>query len=208
MRFTFPDFPRTYEEFLSLASDLMTRPEGTAALLIVALKVYTNDRDAGLTMLNHLHGPRPLSNHDKQFLADRLSDKLYLPDSYAVGATVDNNYTPDDPFTVIVEQDPVPAGKEYLFRVRITSSAPTRRASSSCAESNPGCEWFVWSTPVSFPASAFRKRKIHGHEQYDLRLSLDDRTARRVITQMESDTRLQSRFARRRHTPHRRRYGA
>ncbi|MGI6507302.1 MAG: DUF6935 domain-containing protein [Saccharofermentanales bacterium] len=147
MRFTFPDFPRTYEEFLSLASDLMTRPEGTAALLIVALKVYTNDRDAGLTMLNHLHGPRPLSNHDKQFLRDRLSDKLYLPDSYAVGATVDNNYTPDDPFTVIVEQDPVPAGEEYLFRVRITSSGADTPRLVVLRRKQSGCEWFVWEYP-------------------------------------------------------------
>ncbi len=147
MRFTFPDFPRTYEDFLSLASELMTRPEGTAALLIVALKVYTNDRDTGLAMLNHLHGPRPLSNHDKQFLRDRLSDKLYLPDSYAVGATVDNNYTPDEPFTVIVEHDPVPAGEEYLFRVRITSSGADTPRLVVLRRKQSGDKWFVWEYP-------------------------------------------------------------
>jgi len=147
MRFTFPDFPSTCEEFLSLAPDFMNRPEGTAALLIVALKVYTKDRDAGLAMLNHLHGPRPLSNHDKQFLKDRLSDKLYLPDSYAVGATVDNNYTPDEPFSIDVEHDPVPSHEDFLFRVRITSSGADTPRLVVLRRKESGNEWFVWEYP-------------------------------------------------------------
>ncbi|HHW94000.1 MAG TPA: hypothetical protein GX734_05840 [Clostridiaceae bacterium] len=147
MRFTFPDFPRTNDEFLSIASDLMVRPEGTAALLIVALKVYTKDRETGLAMLNHLHGPRPLSNHDKQFLRDRLSDKLYLPDSYALGATVENNYTPNEPFTVDVAHDPVSANEDNLFRVRITSSGADTPRLVVLRRKKSGGDWFLWEYP-------------------------------------------------------------
>ncbi len=148
MRFTFPHFPKSYEEFLPLASELMTQPEGTAALLIIALKVYIKDRETGLEMLNHLHGPRPLSAHDKQFIRDRMMDKPYLPDSYAEGAIVDNNYTPDEPFAVNVEHDPIPSYEDDMFRVRLHSSGADSPRLVVLRKKKSGHEWFLWEYPA------------------------------------------------------------
>ena len=147
MQITLPQLPLTPQAFAALAADRMTRPEGTAALLIVALKTYIEDREAGLAMLEQLQGPRPLSNHDRQFIRDRLLDKPYLPDSYLVGARPDNNYTPDQPLTVRLEPDPVPVESEEFTRLRLSSSGADSPRLVSLRQQKTSGIWYLWDYP-------------------------------------------------------------
>ena len=64
-------------------------------------------------MLNWLRGPRPLNGQDISFLNDRFRDgKTYLPFTYFVGSTPDNNYTPTQPYTIRVESNHVSAEEQ------------------------------------------------------------------------------------------------
>lgn len=148
MRMTFPDLPEGYEDFTKLADDMMSRPEGTAALLILALKNYIKDRDLGLEMLDYLHGPRPLSTRDKQFIRDRLMDKPYLPDSYCLGARVENNYSPDLPLTIEVQPDPIPVESDEFTRLRLVSSGADSPRILTLRRKKSGDTWFLWDYPA------------------------------------------------------------
>ena len=57
-------------------------------------------------MLNFLKGPQPLSPYEVSFLNDRFRDGRHIPFSYFEGATPENNYTPDKPFTVKIFSNP------------------------------------------------------------------------------------------------------
>ncbi|MFA5585210.1 MAG: hypothetical protein WDA02_01500 [Saccharofermentanales bacterium] len=148
MRITIPQLPASQNDFVALATDQMKRPEGTAALLIVALKVYTQDRQIGLEMLNFLHGPRPMSVRDQQFLRDRLMDKPYLPDSYCVGAKPENNYQPDLPLTIEVLSDPIPAESDEFKRLRMISSGADSPRIVTLRRKASGDDWFLWDYPA------------------------------------------------------------
>lgn len=100
--FTFQVLPESLAEMQALPEASLDSPFKTAALALCALCAYAADKNIGTEMLNWLRGPRgELSNMDKQFLNDRLSDgHYYIPFSYFNGATPDNDYTPSEPFTV------------------------------------------------------------------------------------------------------------
>lgn len=158
MQITFPELPATKDEFVALAADLMARPEGTAALFVMALKLYVDDRETGLELLDFLQGPRPLSNHDKQFIRDRLMDKPYLPDSYLVGALPENNYRPDQPLSVLVLPDPIPAESDEFTRLRLTSSGADSPRIVTLRRKKSGETWYLWDYPgllsgIRIPAS-------------------------------------------------------
>jgi len=100
--FTFTALPESLAEMQALPEAAMDTPFKTAALTICALCAYAADKSIGAEMLNFLLGPRPLNNVQISFLNDRFSDGLYVPFSYFKGAVPENNYTPDEPFTVTV----------------------------------------------------------------------------------------------------------
>lgn len=147
MRITFPELPADFDEFEALAQEMMAQPEGTTGLLIVALKTYVKDRETGLAMLDFLHGPRPLSTRDKQFIRDRMMDKPYLPDSYCLGARVENNYSPDQPLTIEVLPDPIPAESDEFTRLRLTSSGADSPRIVTLRRKKSGDQWFLWDYP-------------------------------------------------------------
>ncbi|NLB50874.1 MAG: hypothetical protein GX809_04770 [Clostridiaceae bacterium] len=147
MTISFPSLPENLDQFMPLAEDMMKEPQGTAALLIVALGLYVKEREAGLAALNVLHGPRPLSVRDQQFIRDRLMDKPYLPDSYFVGARPDNNYTPDQPWTLEIQPDPIPAESDEFRRLRLNSSGADSPRLVTLRRKASGDTWFLWDYP-------------------------------------------------------------
>ena len=148
MAITFSVIPESADEFAQLAQDLMKSPEGTAALLILALKIYVGDRDLGLEVLDFLHGPRPLSVRDKQFIRDRMMDKPYLPDSYFAGARPDNNYTADLPLLIEPMPDPIPAESGEFARIRLVSSGADSPRIVTLRRKTSGDTWYLWDYPA------------------------------------------------------------
>lgn len=105
--FTFQALPKSLEEFQALPEAALSDPYAVAALSVLALTRFPEDREECYRMLNFLKGPEPLSVSEKSHIADRFMDgKNYKPLSFFEGAVPGNNYTPAQPYKVKVSSNP------------------------------------------------------------------------------------------------------
>lgn len=121
----------------------MTSEFDTAALTVIALTVYTQDKETGIAMLNFLKGPKPLSPYEKQFLADRLSGKEYVARSYFEGTSPDNDYMPTTPYTITVSTNPYSYSEESYTKLFIRSSGADSPRSVTLRKAKDG-KWYLW----------------------------------------------------------------
>lgn len=143
----FEKLPETFEEFKALPQAALTDPFEVAALTVLALCFYPENKDLSLQMLDYLRGPNPLSTYDKQFLKDRFMDKDYVPRSYFNGATPDNNYVPSEPYTIVVKENPYSyengdASGKYA-NLFIHSGGADSDRSVKMREAKDG-KWYLW----------------------------------------------------------------
>ncbi len=96
----FQEMPETLEQMKALPQASMKDPFDVAALTVAALCVYPSNKEESIKMLNYLKGPQPLSPMQVAFIADRFRDADYVPRSYLKGATPQNNYIPERPYSV------------------------------------------------------------------------------------------------------------
>ncbi len=139
----FAALPETPEQFKALPQAAMTSPFDTAALTVLALCFYPQDREASLAMLVFLRGPRPLSNYDKQFIRDRFMDKDYVPRSYFKGATPQNNYLPAEPYTVRVSENPYSYQNQGYSKLFVTSGGADSPREITLRLAKDG-KWYLW----------------------------------------------------------------
>ena len=145
-RMEVPVLPQSLDAFVALPGADLSSPWTTAGLTVVALCAYPTHRDAALAMLNHLKGPSPLSTYEKQFMVDRMRGKDYLPLSYFVGATPQNNYTPTQPLALIVEDSPhsyVEQAAGYIQLFVRSGGADAPRPIKLRSKPSTG-QWFLW----------------------------------------------------------------
>ena len=144
-KITWNQLPKNLEELQALPEADLKSPEGTAALTVAALAVYPTDPEECYRMLDFLRGPRPLSAYEKQFIRDRFMDNGdYLVKSYFKGATPDNNYTPNTPYTLEFTDSTAPIAEEGYKRLNIKSSgADTPRPITLRLKPSTG-QWFLW----------------------------------------------------------------
>ena len=142
--FTFAKLPESLDELQALPEAKLDNPFATAALTVVALCVYAADKNIGIEMLNFLKGPRPLSNMEIQFIDDRLRDgKTYVPFSYFKGATPENDYTPDVPYSITVESNAYSdANKGYKKLIIKSGGADTPREVQLRMKGDG--QWLLW----------------------------------------------------------------
>ncbi len=138
--------PSTIEEFKAMDGADFKDENKVAALTVVALCMYPINKDLCVEMLNHLKGPRPLSNYEIQFLRDRFMDKEYIAQSYFVGATPENEYEPSEPLTINVyktghSEDLI--GEGYLQLFLKSGGADSGRGVKLRKKESTG-EWFLW----------------------------------------------------------------
>ena len=110
-------------------------------------------------MLNWLRGPRPLSGQDISFLNDRFRDgKTYLPFTYFVGATPENNYTPAEPYTVTVESNHVSGEEQGYMKLFIPCGGADDPRPIKLRQRGSDGKWFLWEqyllTGVRTPKAA------------------------------------------------------
>ena len=101
--FTFSALPENLTQMQAMPEAERKDPFQTAALTVCALCVYAADKNIGAEMLNWLRGPHPLSGFDISFLNDRFRDGHHVPFSYFAGAVPENDYTPNQPFTLTID---------------------------------------------------------------------------------------------------------
>lgn len=139
----FTALPDNLEQFKALPQATLSNPFNTAALTVLALCFYPQDRDASLAMLDFLRGPRPLSTYDKQFIRDRFMDKDYVPRSYFNGATPKNDYLPAEPYTVKVSENPYSYQNEGYAKLFVTSGGADSPREITLRLAKDG-KWYLW----------------------------------------------------------------
>ncbi len=149
----FSDIPTSMDGFRALPQAAMATPFDTVAMTIVALSIYPADKAAALQMLNYLRGPRPLSVMDQQFIADRFRDKDYVPRSYFHGAVPGNDYTPSQPYTITVFENPYSYQEQGYANLYISSGGADSPRSVKCRLAKDG-KWYLWE---QFVLSDIRK---------------------------------------------------
>ena len=140
--FVFEALPKNVEELRALPEFAMTDPFMTAALTVAVLCRYEADPEAAFAMLNELKGPRPLSNYELQFLRDRLAGKGYKPYSFFDGASPANNYTPAQPYTITVRDDPYSYQNEGYARLQLRSYGADNPRQITLRQK--GDQWLLW----------------------------------------------------------------
>lgn len=100
--FTFDKLPENVEELKALPQADLQDPFGVVALVVLAMNHYTKDVDKTIEMMNFLKGPRPMMGLEIARLKDQLSGKDYVMKSYFEGTSPENNYTPSQPYTIVV----------------------------------------------------------------------------------------------------------
>lgn len=157
--FTFTALPKSLAELQVLPEAALDTPFQTAALTVLALCAYAEDRNTGIEMLNWLRGPRPLSGQDISFLNDRFrGGKNYLPFTYFAGSTADNNYTSTRPYTIRIESNHVSGEEQGYMKLFIPcGGADTPRPIKLRQRGSDG-KWFLWEqyllTGVRTPKAA------------------------------------------------------
>ena len=143
--FTFAALPESLAELQALPEAAMDTPFQTAALTVCALCVYAADKDIGTEMLNWLRGPRPLGNHELSFLNDRFRDgKTYVPFSYFKGAKPDNDYTPDEPYTLTIFTNPYSDDNPGYMKVFLESGGADNPREIVLRQRGSDGKWFLW----------------------------------------------------------------
>ena len=141
--FTFETLPEDLTQLQALPEAALTSPFQTAALTVCALCVCPTDLKKGAEMLNWLRGPRPMSNYDISFLKDRFRDGNYVPVSYFAGATPENDYTPNQPFTLIIEAGPYADANEGYKKLHIRSGGADNAREIVLRRKGDGT-WWLW----------------------------------------------------------------
>ena len=142
-KIVFPKLPDDLTEFKALPQADMSTPFETAAMTVVALTYYSFNKTLCLDMLNYLRGPRPLSEMEKQFIADRFRDKDYVPRSYYEGATPENNYEPTEPYTITVSENPYSYQNENYATLYIRSGGADSPRQVQMRLAKDG-KWYLW----------------------------------------------------------------
>lgn len=139
----FNELPETLEAFKALPQAQLSTPFDTAAMTVLALCFYPQDKELCHEMLNYLRGPRPLSGQDKQFIRDRFMDKDYVPRSYFVGAVPGNDYQPSKPYTIKVFENPYSYEEQNLAKLFITSGGADSPRYVQLRLAKDG-KWYLW----------------------------------------------------------------
>jgi len=142
----FQEMPENLQQMRALPEASMRDPLDVAALTVAALCVYPFNKDASIEMLNFLKGPQPLSPMELSFIADRFRDSDYVPRSYLNGATPQNNYMPQRPYSVTVYETPHSRDNinDGYLTIYITSGGADNPRSVRLRTKPSTGEWFLW----------------------------------------------------------------
>lgn len=141
--FTFTHVPQNVEELKALPEARLDTAFKTAALTLLALCRYKESVDDALEMLDFLKGPEAVSPYEKQFYKERLYEKEYIPFSYFNGATPANGYTPTEPMTIAVYENPYSFDNAHWATLWVKSGGADNMRSIKFRQKPSTGEWFL-----------------------------------------------------------------
>ena len=142
-KFTFAALPSNVDELKALPEAKMDTAFKTTALVILALNRYDADPDAAVAMLSFLKGPEDFNGKEQGFLKDRLAGKGYKARSFLGGATAENNYTPNTPYTVSVSENPYSFDEENWATMYVISGGADNPRPIKLRKKTSTGEWFL-----------------------------------------------------------------
>lgn len=143
MKVIFEKLPVNLTEMMNCEYASLARPEYAPALFLCAMMVYPSDPETALEMVRYLKGPEGLSEFEKQFLNDRMSDADYVPRSFFAGASVQNNYQPSLPYTLTFETVPASFPDETHATLYIRSAGADNPRNASMRLKPSTGQWFL-----------------------------------------------------------------
>ena len=143
-KIAFDELPITLDMLKTLPQADLQQPYYAAVLLIPALCQWLSNRDAALAMIGFLKGPQALSNHEIQFINERLRGKEYLPFSYFEGSTPENGYEPTRPYTVTISAVPTSFDEAGYAKLYLKSSGADSPRLVQLRKKVTTGEWFLW----------------------------------------------------------------
>ena len=145
--FTFKELPETLEDFMALDINDLRQPQNTAAMTLLALCLYPQNREECFRTIDYLDGPKPLSDYEKQVFDDRFKgDQVNIPFSYFKGATPANNYMPSVPYTFTIRETTISRANLNLGYITLffdSSGADSSRYVTLRLRESTG-EWFLY----------------------------------------------------------------
>lgn len=141
--FTFSALPSNVDELKALPEAKLDTAFKTTALVILALNRYDADPSSAIAMLNFLKGPEDFNGKEQAFLKDRLEGKGFKARSFLGGATAENNYTPNIPYTVAVSENPYSFDEENWATMYVTSGGADNPRPIKLRKKPSTGEWFL-----------------------------------------------------------------
>lgn len=141
--FTFSALPSNVDELKALPEAKLDTAFKTTALVILALNRYDADPSSAISMLNFLKGPEDFNGKEQAFLKDRLEGKGFKARSFLGGATAENNYTPNTPYTVAVSENPYSFDEENWATMYVTSGGADNPRPIKLRKKPSTGEWFL-----------------------------------------------------------------
>lgn len=111
---SFQEIPSTIEQFSTLQSQLGVEPQGAVALQVIAFEMYRRDASLGEQALTLNNTSTNLLSTLRQLkemmnLKDAYYSRPYIAAALMKGATPENGYQPERPYTVQMRVDPARA---------------------------------------------------------------------------------------------------
>jgi len=141
--FTFNELPTNVNELKALPEASLDSAFKTTALTILALSRYEQNPDEAMEMINFLKGPSEVNGKDRQFIDDRLKGKGYKVLSFFAGATPENNYKPNTPYTISVSENPYSFDEENWATLYVTSGGADNPRPIKLRKKPSTGQWFV-----------------------------------------------------------------
>lgn len=141
--FTFASLPTSVEQLKALPEASLDTAFKTTALCIAVLCNLEKDANATWEMLDYLKGPESVSEREKSFIKERLSGKQYKTLSFFKGATPNNGYMPDSPYTITVSENPYSFDEENWATLYVISGGADAPRPIKLRRKPSANQWFV-----------------------------------------------------------------
>ena len=141
--FTFAALPTNVAELQALPEASLDTAFKATALTIAALCRYEHNQADSIEMLNFLKGPSDLSTYEKQFIQERLNERMYIPRSFFAGATPQNGYVPTTPYTITVIENPYSFDNENWATLYVKSGGGDNARPVQLRKKPSTGQWFL-----------------------------------------------------------------
>ena len=141
--YTFASLARNVDELQALPEASLDSAFKTTALTIVALCRYEENPDDAIEMLNFLKGPEDVSTYEKQFIRERMEGAMYKARSFFAGASPQNGYVPNTPYSITVSENPYSFDNENWATLYVTSGGADNPRPIKLRKKPSTGQWFL-----------------------------------------------------------------